>query len=94
MVGFKEAIIIVLVSCIASASSIFELFKITNLLGQIFTLISYLYTPAFILAIFLTQKADPPGQIGVVVGALIQTYLMYMLFRFTRSQYAKKIQNT
>lgn len=87
MINFKEILVIIIVSTIAATSSIFELFKISSFIGAIFTAISIVYFPAFLLAIFVTQRADPPGQIGIAVGALVQTSLMYVLFRFIRRKY-------
>jgi uncharacterized membrane protein len=93
-VNLKEASAISVCGLLASASSIFELFKLGGLVGIVFTAISYIYLPAFLFAILLTQKADPPGQIGIIIGALLQTYVMYLLFRLIRGKYAANHQGT
>jgi hypothetical protein len=94
VINYKEALGIVIVSAIAAVSSIFELFKLGSIIGSIFTVVSASYLPAFVLAIFITQRADPPGQIGIIVAALVQTYIIYILFRFIRVKYFASQQNT
>ena len=94
VVHLKETFAISICGLLASANSIFELFKLDGLVGIVFTAISYIYVPAFIFAIFLTQKADSPGQFGILIGALLQTYIMYLLFRLVRSKYAANHEDT
>ena len=82
IITIKELLFIILVSTIFVLNSRFEVFEYENIYGLLGTVISVLYLPAFVIAIFVTQKADPPGLIGLCIGGAIQTYIMWVSVKY------------
>lgn len=80
----KEILFIVLASLIFTLNSSYEIFEYSNFIGWLGTCVSYFYFPAFIAAIIITQKADPPGIIGLFMGGVLQSYLIWVFIKFIR----------
>jgi len=78
---FIEFLIIGVVTVVAIFNTRFELFNIEGLVGWVFSGLSFIYLPGHIGAMLLTNAADPPDLWGVIIGYLIQGFLITIVVR-------------
>lgn len=66
---------------VAILNARFELFNIENSASVLFTGLSFIFLPGHILAMVMTNSADPPYLLGIIIGYSIQGLLMLLVFK-------------
>jgi len=74
-----SSIIVALITILAILNSRLYLFNIENIIGTLFSGLSMIFLPGHILAILMTNSADPPHLWGVVIGYCIQGLLIILV---------------
>lgn len=84
-----EAGVIGVLTILAIFNTRLELFKLDGLVGEFLTGLSFFFLPGHISAMLMTNAADPPRLWGVIVGYLIQGFLIAIVAKKLTIRIAK-----